>query len=151
MGERAMATRTANVARAAVAWFVRSALILMMALTLSRRGALAAVPSPLTLAQPPCVSMQSRRAMPSDDLSAAVRVHRGGRALEVWMVTPHSVHWDRVVAAAPSALDQLEEVKWPPAGPTTARFELLGPVAARPALSSLMLLRRGGLRRGIVK
>ena len=101
---------------AAATWLVRSFITLAMALTLVRGNALAAVPSPTLLVQPPCVSVQSERPMAIDDLSVAVRMHRGGRSVDVWMITPLSVHWHTMTASALPLARQLDALNWPPPG-----------------------------------
>ena len=120
---------------AAATWLVRSFITLAMALTLVRGNALAAVPSPTLLVQPPCVSVQSERPMAIDDLSVAVRMHRGGRSLDVWMITPLSVHWHTMTASALPLARQLDALNWPPPGSQqgeVSRFERLVAIPARP-------------------
>ena len=123
--------------RAFIAWAVRSVLMVALVLTLARRDAAAL--SPTLMVRPPSVSVQSRIAR-NDDLSAGVRVHRGGRTLDVWLVTPHSKHWDALAVGAPPLDQQLESLAWEPfgGGGKAARFERL----VTPALPRL-LMRRG--------
>lgn len=117
----------------AITWLVRSFITLVMALTLVRGNALAAVPSPTLLVQPPCVSVQSERPMAIDDLSVAVRMHRGGRFLDVWLVSPLSVHWHAMAASALPLALQLDALNWPPPGSQQGtRFERLVAIPARP-------------------
>ena len=104
-------------------WVVQSVLTLAVVLSLSRPRAFAA-PSTVLLAQPPSVGVLSQRATPSGDLSAAVRVHRGGRSIDVWLVTPHSAHWATLAAVSSPLQQQLATKNWPPPG-TAARFEPL--------------------------
>jgi len=119
-----------------LAWLARSVCALVLALTLSCRGAVAAPTAPL-LMQPPAVTIQTDRAVPSDDMSAAVRVHRDGRSLDVWLITPHSIHW-AARARAPPLLEQLEARRWPlprsGANSFQVRFERLATVIPRAKL-----------------
>ena len=124
----------------AVAWVLRATLVLALSLLLARQDALAAQPSASLLMQPPAASVQSERAVPTSDLSAAVRVHRdGGHTLDVWLVVPLSMHWDAIAADdAPPLHEQLKTVSWPPAfggggaGRGRVRFERLDPATLKP-------------------
>ena len=123
-----------------VGWALRTTLVLALSLLLCRQNALAAQPSASLLLQPPAASVQSERAAPTSDLSAAVRMHRDdGLTLDVWLVTPHSVHWDAVAAEdAPPLHEQLKTVSWQPAlggstGRGRVRFERLEPATLKPA------------------
>ena len=49
----------------------------------------------------------------SDDLSAAVRIHKAGAgSVDVWLITPLSRHWNAVVADAPELSAQLKRARW---------------------------------------
>lgn len=99
----------------AVTWVLRTSIMFALALALARRDALAAEPNAALLMQPPTLEVRTYRDTPTSDLSAGVRVHRGdGRTLDVWLVTPHSVHWDAIAADAPPLDQQLVAVRWPP-------------------------------------
>jgi hypothetical protein len=117
-----------------LAWLVHATLALAFAVTVARRGALGDAPSLALLAQPPSESLRTERVAAATDLSAGVRVHRGDHTLDVWMVTPHSVHWT-AAAVAPPLADQLFAAQWPPHATEKAvvRFERLTP-AMRPLL-----------------
>ena len=103
-------------------------LTLLVTLALVRPAAVTASPAPTLLAQPPSVSMRSEKATPTGDLSAGVRVHRGEHSMDVWLVTPHSMHW-ALAATAPPLSKQLAAMNWPRAGGAgkSARFERLPP------------------------
>ena len=122
---------------------------LLLLLFIARPGiALQAPPSTLHLAEPPAVNVLAapnileRR---TSDLSAGMRIHRAGRTLDVWMITPHSIHWDAVTLKPPLA-QQLEAADWPPPRLNDPpRFERLPPrllpvLRATPA--KMTLLRR---------
>ena len=105
--------RATRLAQATASWLVRMLLVFTLAITLARRGAIAAPPQPTLLAQPPALHVQTERRVPANDLSAAVRVHRAGRTLDVWLVTPHSAHWEALAAAALPLHQQLAALRWP--------------------------------------
>ena len=94
--------------------------------------------------QPPAVERLELTRDMENDMSACVRVHRGDRAIDVWLVTPLSAHWDEDAVAQPVAA-QLERASWAlaAAAPGVARFQ-----RRRPAPAGAGLARAGmpGLR-----
>lgn len=82
--------------------------------------------------QPPVYAHYFARSV-SDDFSAAVRIHRAGRSLDVLALTPESEHWDAAFARVPPLHAQFASAQWRP-GAGRARFERLSLAAMRPRL-----------------
>lgn len=124
-----MARVLARLAHSWATWLTRTLCTFALALALVRPEAWAAPQMPTLAAQLPTISARSQRAALSGDLSAGVRIHRGGRSLDVWLVTPHSMHW-ALAATAPPLHKQIAALNWPLAGTgkfatPAARFERL--------------------------
>ena len=80
--------------QALAAAITRFALMLSLAFTLTQRAAVAAIPPPsphLVLDLPPHAVCQPFARTLSGDLSAGVRMHRGDKTLDVWLLTPLTV------------------------------------------------------------
>ena len=137
MGSQATAAfrRTGALAHVhgATRWLLRRLVTLLSAVTLLFTSA--AVPTVVRslgvrVPVPALVGIHASAAV-SDDLSAAVRVHRGERSIDVWLVTPLSQHWDPTIAV-PGVADQLDALGWPPVG---------SPVAESPRVQRLIVSR----------
>ena len=89
--------------RALVSSVARTIFMLLLTLVITQNSAALAAPTVGRRVlssgwQQPAVGVHTADSL-SDDLSAAVRIHRGGRHLDVWLITPLSMHWDAIKAA----------------------------------------------------
>ena len=103
------------------------AFILALALAVAAPANAFAAPQAMSL-EPTFTSARSQTFAQTADLSTGVRVRRGGRSLDVWLVAPHSVHW-AIAAVAPPLHKQLNALEWPLERSSRAapRFERLPP------------------------
>jgi hypothetical protein len=120
--------------QALAAAITRFALMLSLAFTLTQRAAVAAIPPPsphLVLDLPPHAVCQPFARTLSGDLSAGVRMHRGDKTLDVWLLTPLSQYWNEDVANAAPLSEQLHASGWLDAreksANTKVRFERIMP------------------------
>ena len=121
----------------------RTIVLLVISLSLRQHAALGAsrMLSEMRLT-PAAVTVQAKRLV-CNDQSAVVRLHRSGRSIDCWLVTPHSRYWNALGAAtAPCPLEQATQLQWPPtdrgACQTSTRLERVSPVAAFQRLAPRM-------------
>ena len=107
----------------------RAMLLSALVLAISRHRAVP--PASLTRCstfQPPMVAIATHYVV-TGDLSTAVRVHRNGRFIDVWLITPHSKHW-QPNAMAPPLFEQLDAVGWQHTTHGHGRIQRLAPAVA---------------------
>ena len=149
-----------DASRALVSGVARTIFMLALTLVLTRNSSALAAPNAAGRCvlssgwQQPAVSIHTADSV-SDDLSAAVRVHRGSSYLDVCLITPLSIHWDAVKAAtdAPqvvahqSSLSNSWRQVYDVLVSEPARFERLPAKRIRPRLLPVSTVDKAFLRR----